>query len=86
MAGTAADARETAFAAGQAARTPELAAVAAADTRDAALAAGAAARTAVDPAGPAVAVGIATAAAGFERNEVRDAGAGSARPRRDNVS
>ena len=61
--GTAADARQTAGAAGNAARTRELAAGAATDAREAALAARTAARTLVLAAGATVAVGVAATAA-----------------------
>lgn len=81
----AADTGQTAFAAGNPVRTEELATLAAADARNAALTARTATRSAVDAAGAAVAVRVATAAAGVKRDEVGDAGAGSARPRRDNV-
>jgi hypothetical protein len=63
VAGTAADARQTADAARNAARSRVLAAGAAADTGDAALATGTAARTAELAAGAAVSVGVAAAAA-----------------------
>ncbi|OBK09894.1 hypothetical protein A5636_16440 [Mycobacterium asiaticum] len=85
VAGTAADAGQTALTAGNASGPPELATVAAADAWDATLATGAAFGTTVDATRTAVTVGIATAAARVQGDEVSNAGAGGARPRRNNI-